>query len=145
MQSVPQAAVFLADEHPHQMIHYEDMNAHDMEETERMQDIQCERFRCEAPGRWRCPCCKLLFCDECEEEQNLLYTLINLIECCSKSLAVLIGPEGGFSKEERELLRAQSFITPMSLGPRTLRSDTASVVALTIIQTALGDWGHHFG
>lgn len=54
--------------------------------------------------------------------------------------AVLIGPEGGFSVEERERLRALPFVTPVSLGPRILRADTAAVTALTLWQAALGDW-----
>ena len=54
--------------------------------------------------------------------------------------AILIGPEGGFSPEERTKLRALPFVTPISLGPRILRADTAAVAALTLWQTALGDW-----
>jgi 16S rRNA (uracil1498-N3)-methyltransferase len=54
--------------------------------------------------------------------------------------AILIGPEGGFSPEERAKLRALPFVTPISLGPRILRADTAAVAALTLWQTALGDW-----
>ncbi len=54
--------------------------------------------------------------------------------------AILIGPEGGFSPEERTKLRALPFVTPISLGPRILRADTAAVAALTLWQTTLGDW-----
>ncbi len=54
--------------------------------------------------------------------------------------AVLIGPEGGFSPEERERLRALSFTTAVSLGPRILRADTAAIAALTLWQAAVGDW-----
>ncbi|GLS00471.1 ribosomal RNA small subunit methyltransferase E [Brevundimonas denitrificans] len=54
--------------------------------------------------------------------------------------AVLIGPEGGFSPEERERLRALPFATAVSLGPRILRADTAAVSALTLWQAAVGDW-----
>lgn len=54
--------------------------------------------------------------------------------------AILIGPEGGFSPEERAKLAALPFVTPVSLGPRILRADTAAVAALTIWQTTLGDW-----
>jgi 16S rRNA (uracil1498-N3)-methyltransferase len=53
---------------------------------------------------------------------------------------VLIGPEGGFSDDERQLLRAQPFVTPLPLGPRILRADTAAVAALALVQAALGDW-----
>lgn len=54
--------------------------------------------------------------------------------------AVLIGPEGGFSSAEREMLRDLSYVHPVSLGPRILRADTAVVAALTMFQAHLGDW-----
>ena len=54
--------------------------------------------------------------------------------------AILIGPEGGFSPAEREMLRGLSFAHPVSLGPRILRADMAAVAALTVWQQALGDW-----
>ena len=53
---------------------------------------------------------------------------------------VLIGPEGGFSPEERERLRSLPFTTAVSLGPRILRADTAAIAALTLWQSAVGDW-----
>ena len=54
--------------------------------------------------------------------------------------AILIGPEGGFSPEERDRLRALPFTTAVSLGPRILRADTAAVAALALWQAAVGDW-----
>jgi len=54
--------------------------------------------------------------------------------------AILIGPEGGFSPEEGERLRALPFTTAVSLGPRILRADTAAIAALTLWQAAVGDW-----
>jgi len=54
--------------------------------------------------------------------------------------AILIGPEGGFAPEERDRLRAMRCATPVSLGPRVLRADTAAVTALTLWQASLGDW-----
>ncbi|MBL4628267.1 MAG: 16S rRNA (uracil(1498)-N(3))-methyltransferase [Roseicyclus sp.] len=54
--------------------------------------------------------------------------------------AVLIGPEGGFSAAERERLRSLPFVHTMPLGPRILRADTAAVAALTLWQSASGDW-----
>ena len=54
--------------------------------------------------------------------------------------AILIGPEGGFSEAERAKLRALPFVTPVSLGPRILRADTAACAAITLWQAALGDW-----
>ena len=54
--------------------------------------------------------------------------------------AILIGPEGGFSPEERERLIALPFTTAVSLGPRILRADTAAIAAMTLWQAAVGDW-----
>ena len=54
--------------------------------------------------------------------------------------AVLIGPEGGFSPAERGRLNEMPQAHGVSLGPRVLRADTAAVAALTLWQSALGDW-----
>jgi 16S rRNA (uracil1498-N3)-methyltransferase len=54
--------------------------------------------------------------------------------------AILIGPEGGFSADESAKLRQRPNVTPLSLGPRILRADTAAVAALTLWQAACGDW-----
>lgn len=54
-------------------------------------------------------------------------------------LAVLTGPEGGFAPEERQMLRAQPFVTPIGLGPRLLRADTAALAALAVVQAVAGD------
>ncbi|MEM9234432.1 MAG: 16S rRNA (uracil(1498)-N(3))-methyltransferase, partial [Pseudomonadota bacterium] len=53
---------------------------------------------------------------------------------------VLIGPEGGFTPEERHSLRARDDILPVSLGPRILKAETAAITALTLWQAARGDW-----
>ncbi len=44
--------------------------------------------------------------------------------------AFLVGPEGGFDREEIELLTAQKFTRPVSLGPRILRAETAALYGL---------------
>lgn len=48
--------------------------------------------------------------------------------------ALLVGPEGGFAPVELEALRAHPFVTPVSLGPRILRADTACIVGLAMLQ-----------
>jgi 16S rRNA (uracil1498-N3)-methyltransferase len=55
-------------------------------------------------------------------------------------IAVLIGPEGGFSKEEQRLLKSKPFVQSFTMGPRILRADTASIAALACVQAWLGDW-----
>jgi 16S rRNA (uracil1498-N3)-methyltransferase len=57
-----------------------------------------------------------------------------------QQIAVLIGPEGGFSEEERARLVDLPNIVRLSLGPRILRADTAAVAGLALIQAVLGDW-----
>jgi 16S rRNA (uracil1498-N3)-methyltransferase len=54
--------------------------------------------------------------------------------------AILIGPEGGFSPAERARLTSLPYVTPISLGPRILRADTAAVAALALWQSLRGDW-----
>ena len=54
--------------------------------------------------------------------------------------AILIGPEGGFSQGERDMLRAKAYCTPISLGPRILRADTAVAATLALWQSVSGDW-----
>lgn len=80
---------------------------------------------------------RIIFCDEDSETQNPLPALSRIEE---RHLALLIGPEGGFSDEERELLRSLPFVTAIPLGPRILRADTAAVAALAVVQAAIGDW-----
>jgi 16S rRNA (uracil1498-N3)-methyltransferase len=82
------------------------------------------------PGR------RLMFCDETGGEP----AITALTAAGSGPWAILIGPEGGFSPEERDRLRALPFTTAVSLGPRILRADTAAVAALTLWQAAVGDW-----
>lgn len=55
------------------------------------------------------------------------------------SWAILCGPEGGFARTELDRLTKLPFVTPVGLGPRILRADTAALAALAIFQAVLGD------
>ncbi len=55
-----------------------------------------------------------------------------------KNICILIGPEGGFSKEEAQLAKDAGFHI-CSLGPRILRAETASITACSLIQHYFGD------
>ncbi len=57
--------------------------------------------------------------------------------------AILIGPEGGFTDEERGAIRALPQARPVSLGPRILRADTAALAAVALWMAAAGDWSSH--
>jgi 16S rRNA (uracil1498-N3)-methyltransferase len=80
---------------------------------------------------------RIIYCDEGDAGQNPLPLLSRVAE---KKLALLVGPEGGFSEEERMRLRSLDFVTAIPLGPRILRADTAAVAAMAMIQAAIGDW-----
>lgn len=54
--------------------------------------------------------------------------------------AILIGPEGGFTAEERAAIRALPSAQPVALGPRILRAETAALAALSLWMAAAGDW-----
>ena len=80
---------------------------------------------------------RLIFCDEDASTNNPLTALQGIRE---EKLGLLVGPEGGFSEDERMQLRALPFVTAIPLGPRILRADTAAVAALAVIQATVGDW-----
>lgn len=56
------------------------------------------------------------------------------------SVLILIGPEGGWSKEETALVE-QAGIQPITLGPHILRAETAAIAAISILQSRLGYLG----
>jgi 16S rRNA (uracil1498-N3)-methyltransferase len=80
---------------------------------------------------------RLIFCDESAPSHSPAQTLSDLE---GLPVGILVGPEGGFSDAERDLLLAQDFVVAISLGPRILRADTAAVAALTVVQAIIGDW-----
>ena len=93
----------------------------------------------------------LVFCDEDAEVKDPVAALaaarpsaIALLPAeaarAPLPLAVLIGPEGGFAEDEREILLKRPSVLRLSLGPRILRADTAAVAALALVQAVLGDW-----
>ena len=83
------------------------------------------------PGR------TLIFCDERAEITNPLAALQKPL---LGPISLLIGPEGGFSAEERQKLSKVQSVIPISLGPRILRADTAVVAALALVQATSGDF-----
>ena len=48
--------------------------------------------------------------------------------------ALLVGPEGGFAPVEIDVLRRTRFVSPISLGPRVLRAETAAIAGLVLLQ-----------
>lgn len=80
----------------------------------------------------------LILCDESGHGSPIAPTLSLLPKAAP--LAILIGPEGGFSALEFEILRKQPYIKSVGMGPRILRSDTAAISALACCMSILGDW-----
>ena len=80
---------------------------------------------------------RLLFCDEADDVASPEVALRRL---SPGAWAVLVGPEGGFSAEERSAIRGLPGTTAISLGPRILRADTAAIAVLALWQSTLGDW-----
>jgi 16S rRNA (uracil1498-N3)-methyltransferase len=74
-----------------------------------------------------------------EEGVGLTEAVSSLIPHHS-SFFVLIGPEGGFTKEEITLAKEKGLIVT-SLGRRILRAETAAISAVTLVQFLLGDMG----
>ncbi|RMF11730.1 MAG: 16S rRNA (uracil(1498)-N(3))-methyltransferase [Alphaproteobacteria bacterium] len=83
------------------------------------------------------PARTLIFCDEGGEVPPIAHVLADLMH---QPAAVLIGPEGGFHRDERMRLKASAFVRAVSLGPRILRADTAAIAALALFQALAGDW-----
>ena len=80
---------------------------------------------------------RIVYCDEAAPPGDPIKVLGAHI---GGRFAVLVGPEGGFSEQERQLLRSKPFVTAIRLGPRVLRADTAAVAAMALVQAVLGDW-----
>lgn len=80
----------------------------------------------------------LIFCDEDAEISDPVAAL----RACKKPdvMTVLIGPEGGFTEDERASILKHPQVCRLALGPRILRADTAAVAALALVQAVLGDW-----
>lgn len=79
----------------------------------------------------------LIFADESASHASPVEALR---ACRPGPLAVLIGPEGGFARDERAALLEKPFVLPISLGPRVMRADTAAIAALALVNAVLGDW-----
>ncbi|KOR29184.1 hypothetical protein TI03_02955 [Achromatium sp. WMS1] len=109
---------------------------------------------CEQSGRCRLPQLDLLqplnlafnaldALDIAEDLRLVLYHLgticLNQITSPPSSIVILIGPEGGLDPEELDFAQQQRFL-PLRLGPRILRTETAPLVALAVIQALWGDF-----
>ncbi len=81
---------------------------------------------------------RLLVCDESGGGEPIAAALASLAP--SRPMAVLVGPEGGFTETELDALGKLAFVTRVGLGPRVLRAETAVLAALAVFQAIAGDW-----
>ena len=77
----------------------------------------------------------IVFCDESDTKLPSIYDEVRLNLNNYSKWSVIIGPEGGFSNEERELIKKQKNVLRVTLGSRILRSDTAAISSLFCIQS----------
>ncbi len=82
---------------------------------------------------------RLLVCSERGGAAPLAEVLQAAADGPASPWAVLVGPEGGFARSELDGLNKLPFVTPVGLGPRILRADTAAIFALALWQAFLGD------
>ncbi|WP_284178332.1 16S rRNA (uracil(1498)-N(3))-methyltransferase [Rhabdaerophilum sp. SD176] len=96
-------------------------------------EIRLERFLAVLP-----PEEMLVFCDEDADITDPVIALRQRQPLAG--ITVLVGPEGGFTDEERARALAHPGLLRLSLGPRILRADTAAVAVLALVQSVYGDW-----
>ena len=104
---------------------------------------------CEQCGRNRLPVIHELrpvseWLTTCQAEQRLILTPaaargLPAINAPARSVALLIGPEGGLSAHEIAAAENAGFL-PWQIGPRVMRTETAPVAALAILQANWGDF-----
>lgn len=75
----------------------------------------------------------------CESDGDSLASLTKSVRAPS-SVLVAVGPEGGWEPEEIAAARAAGF-SAAAFGPRTLRTETAGLAALSVLQFLFGDLG----
>ena len=76
----------------------------------------------------------------CDEAGSSAGNLSRLKAKKDLEIALLVGPEGGFSDNERNDILQLPNVVALNLGPRVLRADTAAVAAMAVIQAEIGDW-----
>ncbi len=81
----------------------------------------------------------MIFCDETLQGNHINVVLKNLK---LKPMAILVGPEGGFSKNEVDLLMSQEYVNSVSLGPQVLRAETAVIASVSVWQSTCGFWSN---
>ena len=119
----------------HHRINPDRLAAHLREAAEQCERLTVPHLRpltplAQALDQWD-PARPLIYLDE-QGGEPIAQTVQALPAHCP--VAVLIGPEGGFSAAERAWLRTQPMVRPVTVGPRILRAETAVCAALAVVQ-----------
>lgn len=77
----------------------------------------------------------LIFCDEAKNG-----AVLSKLVTTQSDNAIIIGPEGGFTDDERSFLMKNDKCVAIHIGMRVLRADTAAIAALAAYQAIFGDW-----
>jgi len=82
----------------------------------------------------------LFFCDETGNGADIASVFSEYKDKQDTKFSILVGPEGGFTEKEIDILINNDFTVPISMGPRILRADTAITSALSCFSSIIGDW-----
>jgi 16S rRNA (uracil1498-N3)-methyltransferase len=80
---------------------------------------------------------QIIFCNE--QETNVSLNKLAPSLDTNKNYIILIGPEGGFTTQERELLIQHKQVHSIHIGPRILRAETAALFCISCLQFLIGD------
>ncbi len=83
---------------------------------------------------------RIMLCDESGGGRPIAAALADAAAAPDVPWAVMIGPEGGYAREELDALGKLPFVTRVALGQRLLRADTAAIAALACWQAVAGQW-----
>lgn len=75
----------------------------------------------------------IFFCEE-RSGKNSPVEIYNNIKITGKKIYALIGPEGGFSETEKELIKSYKNVVSINLGETILRTETATIAVLSILK-----------
>ncbi len=84
---------------------------------------------------------QIIFCDE--KEENLSLNKLPPSLDIKKNYIILVGPEGGFTDQERQYLRKHKQILPVHIGPRILKAETAAIFSMSCLQCLIGSISQH--
>ena len=112
------------------------------EQTERLDIAEIMPFTGLAAALDACEADRhIIFCDEASAGAGDMNAVTVLTAAAPVvKAAIVIGPEGGFSEDERVMISGRQNSLKLSLGPRILRADTAAIAALACFQSVCGDW-----